>query len=90
MKCQRANCAEQLNLIPCFYPDNETGEPDYYYCNSHCYLHGFCCCCGQFWSGVESFEFAVALGGIEGVCENCEIELRVNAGEFDEEDDFDF
>lgn len=64
---------------PCHLPrynDPETDEwideIDYHYCVSHAHENGFCWCCGEFWGGIESFEFMNKLG----LCDNCEIEVE--------------
>lgn len=67
---------------PCWLPDNQTDEPDYYYCSRHAHHNGFCWSCGQFWGGVESFDFGA--GADSGLCENCYSEY-----DEDEEDDMD-
>ena len=46
-----------------------------------------CYLCGQFWGGVETFEFTIIYGGIEGVCENCEAELREDLDDYQEDED---
>jgi hypothetical protein len=57
----------------CFLPGSQ--EPDGGYCSEHAFAHGFCKGCGDFWGGVESFEFIN-----NGWCDNCR-------AEFDEPDD---
>lgn len=84
--CRHPGCSE--NGTGCFLPDNQTGEPDEYYCLNHCQEHGYCYMCGQFWGGVESFEFGSILGGIEGLCENCSDALKSEFGEDDYDYDF--
>jgi hypothetical protein len=51
---------------PCWLPDDIYGEPSCYYCWAHMYDQGFCPACGNFWAGVESFDFSRS-----GLCENC-------------------
>ena len=41
-----------------------------YYCANHCKEHGYCFCCGQFWAGVEMFDFG------PGWCSNCASEFE--------------
>jgi len=89
MKCQHPDCPNNETVTACFYPDNHTEIPDEYYCSEHSFEHGYCFGCGQFWSGVERFDFATTYGGILGLCENCDDEFRTDLGEFDEEDEFD-
>lgn len=86
-KCQHPDC-ESTNVRECFYP-TESGvtENSEYYCTKHAGEHGFCYLCGQLWGGVETFEFAVIYGGIEGVCENCEAELREDLDDWQEDED---
>lgn len=94
-QCQHEGC--DWEGIECFLPDNpifdlsteeiEAGkademEPDYYYCSRHAHKEGFCYGCGQFWGGIESFDFG--RGARRGLCENC-----ISSGEFDDEEDED-
>ncbi len=74
----------------CFYPDNETGEPNHWYCSNHAFKHGFCWGCGLFWGGCESFDFARHRGGIQGLCENCSDAARADfeSGLEDNEEEF--
>lgn len=85
-KCQHPECTIE-DATACFYTDNETQQPNYYYCSNHAAEHGFCYMCGQFWSGVERFDFATAWGGTEGLCENCDEQVRSDLGEYDDDDD---
>jgi hypothetical protein len=63
-QCDHEGCYEEGE--ECFLPEgNAFGEPDCYYCPAHVFEHGFCAGCGQFWSGVESFDFG------NGFCDNC-------------------
>jgi len=74
--CQHENCWKR-NAVPCFLEMQYTGEsnkPDYYYCGTHCHQEGFCWSCGQFWAGIENFDFSRS-----GLCMNCE-----DAGDYDD------
>ncbi len=54
----------------CKQPGNECRLPDdsrEWYCWEHMHDQGFCPGCGNFWAGVESFDFSRT-----GYCENCE------------------
>lgn len=81
--------------IACFSPDNpiyawEGNEdeeppdfpPDHYYCGDHAQKAGFCWGCGEFWGGIESFDFG--MGARSGLCENC-----LASGDFDDDDEDD-
>lgn len=73
MKCQ--DCDETQDTTACYLPGIKDA-PSAYYCDQHAAAHGFCCGCGQFWAGVESFEFSRFHGGFEGLCEDCSDELK--------------
>lgn len=66
--CQERNCSMPGN--PCFLPDLDGSGQDtdvsYWYCSTHARKNGFYPGCGQFWAGVESFDFSPT-----GYCENC-------------------
>jgi len=72
--CDVIGC--ELDGTACFYPDNETDLPNNWYCPTHAPQHGFCWGCGLFWGGCESFDFAAARGGIQGLCPNCTDAVR--------------
>lgn len=74
-KCHEPDC-NSTEAIACFYPDNETEQPNYYYCWNHINKHGFCKGCGLFWSGCEQFDFARFWGNYEGFCPNCSDSLK--------------
>ena len=81
--CDEKDCGA-LPTIHCEFPDGTDGGN---YCQAHCSEAGFCYGCGQFWAGVERFDFAVHYGGIAGLCENCEEQVRSDMGENDDEDE---
>ena len=92
--CSEPNCWKHgEDVIECYLPNYEVdeegfrtnSEPDYYYCWDHADKNGFCKMCGEFWAGIESFEFIHP-----GFCDNCddEMERDFNRG-FDDEDYFD-
>ncbi|MBD2499843.1 hypothetical protein [Anabaena azotica] len=87
IKCQHPDC-KSTNVTECFYPTESGREEKAYYCTDHTPLHGFCRLCGQFWTGVEYFEFAILHDGMGGVCENCEAELREDLDDYEEDDYF--
>ena len=43
---------------PCWLPDDDWDAPSSYYCYSHMHDQGFCPGCGNFWAGIESFDFS--------------------------------
>jgi hypothetical protein len=61
--------------------DPEGGVFEYFYCWEHAHAAGFCYRCGEFWGGIESFDFNQS-----HLCDNCEFEVRADDGEFDEEE----
>lgn len=85
-KCNQKGCEEE-GTVDCYLPESYD-KPDYQYCVEHAPVNGFCYCCGQFWAGVERFDFATALGGIEGLCENCDVEVKEAFDDEEEEDPY--
>lgn len=79
--CQEPDCTNSGS--ECFYPDSDT--PDHYYCCSHASKNGFCYGCGQFYGGVEQFEFPQFYGNIEGFCPNCSEEIKEEWREADDD-----
>lgn len=65
MKCQEIGCNQ--DAIECILPSFENDEEDIkeYYCPEHAFKKGYCSRCGQFCSGIESFDFG------PGICKNC-------------------
>lgn len=83
-KCQQDGC--QAEGIACYLPDWDDepkgdSRPDFYYCWEHCQQNGFCKLCGQFWGGVEMFDFG------SGFCEFCEDAVQYDFGEYDRADE---
>ena len=54
-------------------------KPDGYYCPEHATLLGYCCSCGDFWGGIDSFEQT-------GLCDHCRDELDEGEEDWDDED----
>lgn len=51
-----------------------------YFCGEHAQQYGFCCCCGTFWGGIESFDFG------NGFCEHCQVDLDDDKGDAEDWD----
>jgi hypothetical protein len=65
--------------------DPDTGEElIYWYCGDHIHDKGFCWGCGQFWGGVESFEFSP-----HGLCPNCQDDPDLTGRYEDLDDEYD-
>ncbi len=62
-RCEQACCEEPG--ISCLLNDDE--ETEFHFCAAHCYQNGFCFGCGNFWGGVEDFEF----NNPAHLCSNC-------------------
>lgn len=62
--CGVQGCRQWGN--PCWLPDDDWNKPSSHYCYDHMHNQGFCPGCGNFWAGVESFDFSRS-----GYCENC-------------------
>jgi hypothetical protein len=79
--CQHAGC-DSPAVIRCALPnEGPSAEPEFeFFCCIHTQEHGYCWNCGQFFGGIESFDFDEA-----GLCDECEAEMRR-----DDADDADF
>ena len=88
-RCMEPGCWDPGN--ECFYPPDESDglyemKADVFYCVEHSSKAGFCWSCGQFWAGVEAFDFSP----IEGICPNCISEFEDEGSYWDDEDDEDW
>lgn len=83
--CEHEGCGADGN--PCWLPteaymislydQTDLPDPDAWYCAQHAHAHGFCWSCGQFWAGVESFDF----GNPTQLCDNCRSQYEDDTGE---------
>lgn len=80
--CQEEGCTE--SGLECWLPDDE-GQGSFVYCGTHAFPNGFCTACGQFWGGIESFEFLHP-----GLCDNCHSEMENEMADEDDPDDGDY
>lgn len=77
--CQEEGCSKEG--FPCRLFDHEVQrEFISYFCSEHAQQNGFCWYCGEFWGGVEEFEFEPT-----GCCPNCKDQFKADLGEYDEE-----
>lgn len=81
--CQEPGCTTGYEVVECRCR-GEGGAEDLveYYCTEHCQKHGYCWGCGEFWAGVEMFDFEPS-----GLCEHCKEEIGAEVEEWDEERD---
>jgi hypothetical protein len=78
-RCQHRGCGENSQLVACYLPDDDpNGRPTELLCPDHAAEHGYCCVCGQFWSGIESFDFEHP-----GLCDNCFDSIYADSGDGD-------
>lgn len=75
-QCEHPGC--QNTGLACFFPGSD--EPGCYYCAEHIHGAGFCWGCGNFWGGVETFDF-----DRRGLCDNCRTDPEL-AGNFADEE----
>lgn len=91
-KCEHEGCLASGSVV-CRVPDNPelaaSGKPIYdsmgievieNLCPDHAYEAGYCACCGDFWGGIESFDF----DNPSMLCENCRDACDLENGEMDE------
>lgn len=67
--------------LKCFIDDPEE-DGTVILCGEHAAEEGYCCCCGQFSSGMTSFDFTHP-----GYCDNCYDQVVADTGEDDGDDD---
>lgn len=68
--------------MPCFLEvENDPAKADDWLCDEHIRHSGYCMGCGQFWGGIESFDFG------NGFCEHCNAEFDDNYDD-DYDDDY--
>jgi hypothetical protein len=89
--CAHPGCLNlNESLTACYYLPDGRPEAQLYagsYCYQHAREHGFCFGCGEFWGGVESFEFAELNGNFDTYCDNCSEESRSELSLLDEDND---
>jgi len=78
--CQEQGCGKQGYLCIARSYNEEVDDTVEFFCREHAHENGYCWCCGEFYGGIESFDFAP-----RGLCENCEHILR---DEVDDPDDW--
>ncbi len=81
------------NAEPFYYPKySEKEQPIFagYYCYDNAWGAGFCNSCGEFWGGIESFDFPQWHGNIKGMCDRCSFSFRDELGEFDDEEQYSY
>lgn len=93
-KCEHEGCLED-GSVECHIPNHlDYGDKGIdvikviaemdkveHLCQDHAYEAGYCTLCGEFWGGVESFDF----NNPQQLCENCLEQLKDEIGENDEE-----
>ena len=61
-------CGTRHGVLECRFHPWE--KPDRYLCSACAMKEGFCCCCGLFCAGIDSFDFG-EFGRQRGYCDNC-------------------
>lgn len=76
--CQHEGC-DSADVVDCWLWSDKAGTHvlEEQYCREHCHEHGYCCCCGFFSAGIESFDL-----GTDGLCEHCRDQLRAELDEY--------
>lgn len=90
-KCEREGCFKD-GLVVCRVPEYESvyhRDPDMkeaimieHLCPDHAYDAGYCTLCGEFWGGIESFDFE----NPSHLCEHCIQQVRDEQGDYDDDD----
>lgn len=80
VQCARETCEAEA-MVCTLPPYGVDDEPEYqYFCPEHAPQMGFCRMCGEFWGGINSFEFLHP-----GLCDNCYDETQNDREEEREE-----
>jgi len=77
-RCTHEGCWKQG--FPCFM-EMYTETPDEYACSDHAQQMGYCVGCGQFWGGVDSFDFGT------GLCPQCRDQIEADSPDYDAEEE---
>jgi hypothetical protein len=87
MPCEHENCHSLDTQMYTYLSLDENGKDvSECLCIEHAIEAGFCYLCGHFSAGLESYDFSP----VNGVCGDCVELLRDEAGEYDDDDGFDF
>ena len=90
MLCEEYGCLME-GIVECYLPPitmedghlSKDQPPTEHFCQYHAYKNGFCSLCGDFWGGIESFEF----DNPQRLCENCLDQLKTELGEYDDDEE---
>lgn len=82
--CEHEGCTS-LGAEEYQWPGEVDGKTSIWLCSEHAVETGFCLWCGHFGSGSEEYDFSPA----KGYHRDCWDEFRYEAGEIDDEDDYD-
>lgn len=80
-RCKEPGCTS-FDAFACTHEPDEKNPP--FYCPAHAFQHGYCSICGQFWAGIESFDFG------PGYCEHCKSEVESDCYDPEDEGDEDY
>jgi hypothetical protein len=92
-KCEHEGCLANGSVV-CHVPDipDATGKTVYdgagieiieHLCADHAYESGYCICCGDFWSGIECFDF----DNPSHLCDNCKEQIDSEQCDYDDDDE---
>jgi len=84
-KCEQEGCFKD-GSVECRIPDTgypvlpETLNHIEHLCPDHAYENGYCSLCGDFWGGIESFDF----NNPSHLCEHCLEQVKDEIGDDDD------
>lgn len=86
--CEEPGCWERDGIMSCrlvvFSNTSQQYEDEFdFYCGEHASKNGYCWGCGEFWAGVEAFDF-----NDNQLCPNCKDDPDLTGYEDDEDDYF--
>ncbi len=91
-KCDQDRCFKD-GCVECHVPETSPDADNLqmmlppsnsieHFCCDHAFKNGYCICCGEFWGGIEDFDFG------NGFCTNCKSACDLEDGEPEEDDIF--
>lgn len=80
-RCQYHEDCTSWDTLACVM-DNDDKDP-MWLCPEHAFALGHCSVCGQFWGGIESFDFG------PGYCEHCKSDVESDCYDPDDDDGYD-
>ncbi len=77
--CEHEGCDAKIVMVCSNFTGGEPDWDDEHFCPEHAPRHGYCGRCGDFWSGIYTFESS-------GYCDECWDDINDNGPDGDDDD----